>query len=304
MFGTLMLLCDLSRAGVRALEWAAGLAALFGSRLTIVHVIEWSPEKGDAGASEKVELQIRAELSAAVEKTAPELVDEVISRTRIEVLEGRPAVTLLGAIGRDAPDLVVMGTAGLSDLPHVLMGSVAEKVVRHSPSPVLVTRKTSAWPPRSVLLPVDFSGPVDETFALAEALAGTLPVRFSLVHVITPVPPTARVPSLPPGDLMDGLAPREKDALERLEALQASHPKLDTDSFLLEGPAADQICQSARDSKTDLILIPTHSRSGLERFLMGGVAEQVVRYAPCAVLSHCPKAAVPYRSRLIRPEAS
>lgn len=299
-----MLLYDLSRAGARALEWAAGLAALFGSRLTIVHVIEWSPDQGGPESAGKTETRIRTQLSGAVEKTAPEVRDKVLSQTRIEVLEGRPALTLLGAIGRNGPDLVVMGTAGVSDLPHVLMGSVAEKVVRHSPSPVLVTRKSSAWPPRSALLPVDFSGPVEETFALAEALAGKLPVRFSLVHVITPVPPAARIPALPPGDLMDGLAPREKDALEKLEALQASHPKLDTDSFLLEGPAADQICQSARDAKSDLILIPTHSRSGLERFLMGGVAEQVVRYAPCAVLSHCPKAAVPYRSRLIIQETS
>jgi nucleotide-binding universal stress UspA family protein len=65
-------------------------------------------------------------------------------------------------------------------------------------------------------------------------------------------------------------------------------------SYCLSGePAAEAICRTAAEIGTDLILIPTHRRAGLGRFLMGGVAEQVVRYAPCAVLSFSPREGAP-----------
>jgi len=300
MFEHVMHLCDLSRASFKALEWAAGLSSHFGSHLKVVHAVEWSPEKGGAWTADEARRRIRAQVSEAFEAVDPERREMGLANVEIEVIEGRPVETLLGAIDRDDPDLVVMGTSGLSDFPHVLMGSVAEKIVRHSPAPVLVTRKQSDWPPRSVLLPVDFSGPAAETFALAETLASRVPLRFCLIHVVTPIPPAVRPFALSSNDLIDGLSPREKGAIEKLEGLQASHPELEMTYCLPLGPAADQICRTAADMKSDLILIPTHSRSGLNRFLMGGVAEQVVRYAPCAVLSHCPKASVSYRRRIVR----
>ncbi|HEX5037842.1 MAG TPA: universal stress protein [bacterium] len=300
MFERILSLCDLSRTSFMALEWAAGLSALCGSRLKVVHTLEWSPEKGDSWTVDEADLRIRTQVEAAFKAVVPDRCETLAAGVEIEVLEGKPVAALLSAVEKDAPDLVVMGTAGVSDLPHVLMGSVAEKLVRHSPSPVLVTRRSSAWPPRSVLLPVDFAGPEEETFALAETLAAALPLQFCLIHAITPVPHAVRPPPYPlPEDLVDGISPREKEAAEKLEALKEAHPKLEMTYCLPMGPAADQICRAAADMKSDLILIPTHSRSGLARFLMGGVAEQVVRYAPCAVLSHCPKTAAGYRRKFL-----
>jgi len=278
MFEKLLALYDFSRVGRRALEWAAGLGEAFGSRPKIAHAVEWS-ESRPAAAGE-VRKRIEAEMPGCP----------------VEVVEGRTVPALLQLIGRESPDLVVMGTTGLGDLPHVLMGSVAEKIVRHSPSPVLVVRRDSAWPPKSALLPIDFAGPFEETLTLAEGLAAKLPLRFCMIYVESGRPPGAEI-SVPPPDLADGLSAAEKRATARLQQIRAGHPSLDLDYVFSMGPAAGEIGRAAKDRNFDLILIPTHSRSGLGHFLMGGVAEQVVRYAPCAVLSHCPRETAGLRRR-------
>ena len=56
-------------------------------------------------------------------------------------------------------------------------------------------------------------------------------------------------------------------------------------SLLLEGAAADQIVRAARKHHADVIVMGTHGRSGLSRFLLGSVAQRVLPLAPCAVLT-------------------
>ncbi|MBE9579999.1 MAG: universal stress protein [Proteobacteria bacterium] len=82
---------------------------------------------------------VKEERAASLEKML-ETISFPIERVRSICKVGHPAEKLLQVIEEEAVDLVVMGAKGRSDLPHVLLGSVAEKMFRHSPVPVLSYR--------------------------------------------------------------------------------------------------------------------------------------------------------------------
>jgi nucleotide-binding universal stress UspA family protein len=288
MFCKVMSFHDLSPASRRALEWAVGWATVFRSRLKIVHVDEWSVSGGEGEAARAAEQRIHEDVEDAFFRVFPGRLEKGPADLEIAVGQGRPVPALLKAIEDDSPDLVVLGTHGRTDLPYVLMGSVAEKIVRHSPAPVLVLRRRSICPPRSALVPVDFSPSVGRALSLADAVAETLRLKLSLLHVVPPAPSPAGRETIGTGNLLDGLAPSEKTAAEQMDLLCAARPSVEASYCLSGEPVAEAICRTAAEIGTDLILIPTHRRAGLGRFLLGGVAEQVVRYAPCAVLSFSP----------------
>jgi nucleotide-binding universal stress UspA family protein len=134
---------------------------------------------------------------------------------------------------------------------------------------------------RTILHPTDFSDSSDYAFRLACALARDYDARLVVVHV-------GRKPVLNP---VEGLVPPEPERYrakltEQLRQRRAEGLKVRTAHQLVFGgnPAAE-IVQQARQTKSDLIVMGTHGRTGLGRLLMGSVAEQVVRKAPCPVLT-------------------
>lgn len=135
-------------------------------------------------------------------------------------------------------------------------------------------------PLRTILVPTDFSEHSDLAYRFACMLARDTGAHIIALHVVVPpmivygegvVPPV-------PADY-----PRELE--EKLAALESPTPNVTTEHLLIEGNAADTILRTARDHHCDLIVIGTHGRTGLSRVLIGSVAEQVIRKAPCPVLT-------------------
>jgi nucleotide-binding universal stress UspA family protein len=190
-------------------------------------------------------------------------------------------------IDQEKPDLVLAGTHGVTGLTHVFLGSVAERIVRHSTAPVFVVRR-SDFPPRAILIPVDREDDGEESLLLASELRNAFNASVELVQVVeapTPlsIPPDA-APILPPFDKEAAL----REARVRLRAIASKHPDIPLIEHAAVGQPADEICRKAQQIGADLILMPTQGRKGLPRLLLGSVAEQVVRYAPCHVLTFHP----------------
>lgn len=110
-------------------------------RITLLHVVEWLPvvQEGSFGvyAHRKDIDQIKALARKKLDGLAA--TRPGIDMT-VKVREGKPATTILGAVDELEPDLIVMGTHGRSRLDHLLIGSVAERVVRKAPCAVLLAR--------------------------------------------------------------------------------------------------------------------------------------------------------------------
>jgi nucleotide-binding universal stress UspA family protein len=139
-------------------------------------------------------------------------------------------------------------------------------------------------PIKTILHPTDFSDHSDYALALACSLARDYNARLIVLHVLERLPQiysgvmTPTPPILPPdGD--------RKAAWEDLQRIQAPDNAVPIERLLDEGNPAGAIIQVAEEQPCQLIVLGTHGRTGLRRLLMGSVAEQVVRDAPCPVLT-------------------
>jgi nucleotide-binding universal stress UspA family protein len=133
---------------------------------------------------------------------------------------------------------------------------------------------------RTILHPTDFSEQSRAAFALACALTRDYGARLVALHVV-PAPNFAYGEGyLPP-------APEELlvEAREQLHRLEPPHGNVRAEQRLEQGDAAPEILRVAHEIDADLIVMGTHGRTGLRRLLMGSVAEQIVRKAPCPVLT-------------------
>ena len=118
-----------------------------------------------------------------------------------------------------------------------------------------------------ILYPTDFSSYSNQAYFHAVGLAETYGASLTVVYVHTPGAP---------GDKMRWLS--------QLEQVRPGNPKIAVSHVLLEGDPAAEIVRYATDAHIDVIVIGTHGRTGVDRLVMGSVAERVMREAPCSVL--------------------
>ena len=138
---------------------------------------------------------------------------------------------------------------------------------------------------RTVLWPTDFSPLAQAALPYAVGLAAEHGGELVILHVLPSLASYAgaEMPALAWKQLQDQNAAAEA-ALRRREAEQAApHLRITTD--LVEGVPVEEILHAARRHRCELIVIATHGRTGLAHVLMGSVAENVVRRAPCPVLT-------------------
>ncbi len=147
-----------------------------------------------------------------------------------------------------------------------------------------ITKTLSGY--RRILWPTDFSELAKDALPHAMAVAADSGAEIVLLHVFTPPPPYS-MPEIA-GDLWAELMQKQRAAAEeelhRL-AEQVKGPKLRTRTVLAEGVPFDQILQAAERLQCDLIVMATHGHTGLAHAIIGSVAENVVRRAPCPVLT-------------------
>lgn len=131
---------DFHPASLEALHSAACLSEGLNAELTILSVIEWPGRSADHDdpleIKEDEQTRVRERLSEAAGREGLD-----VKRNRVAVRIGRPEEEILRAAREHGADLIVMGTHGRQGLSRVLMGSVAESILRRAPCPVLVQRR-------------------------------------------------------------------------------------------------------------------------------------------------------------------
>jgi nucleotide-binding universal stress UspA family protein len=126
---------------------------------------------------------------------------------------------------------------------------------------------------QKILYPTDFSSYSTPAYFHALGLAENYGASLTILYVY------------PPGSEGAGDAETERRHWrEQLEQVRPSNPKIAVNHMFLEGDPASEIVRYAADAGADVIVLGTHGRTGVERLLMGSVAEKVMREAPCSVL--------------------
>ena len=207
-------------------------------------------------------------------------------RRLIEVEQQAPAAApaILQYVIEHDIDLVVMGTHGRHGLRRVVLGSVAEEVVRRAPCPVFTVNRCANVSSgiRRIVAPVDASAPAREAARYAKALATLYGARLDLLYVIdVATRPEAHIPFVGPFEGI-GLGARQRAQA----ALQSFADELGADGVKVEvGMPVPDILDVAKRTGADLLVLGSHGRSGMERLLLGSVAERVIRQAPCPVFT-------------------
>lgn len=281
---------DFGEASAEALELSCELAKKLDARLTLLHSFYVPPATygyepmlwtADWLAASRADLQSLA----ADTKRRHAATDAVW-------LEGDPKLRIIEVAEQRSVDLIVAGTHGGRELSRLLIGSVAGRLVRTSPVPLITT---AAAPPRASLRPrihrilvaTDFGEPAQHARAFACDLAARFDARVTLVHVLPPGLQFGRkMPAqLPPLDAARGALGAELD--------RAKESVLKVDAVLAEGEPREQIVRVATECKADLIAMGTHARRGVPRYLLGSVAEAVVRSSHVPVLTTSGESAGP-----------
>jgi nucleotide-binding universal stress UspA family protein len=290
---------DFSPEAELAARQAVEIAGRAGGEVVLVHcgeVVEL-PELGDgAGQAERdAAAGYRSRLAAllaADREQLSSLAERLSGRGAIvsqAVREGVPDAALCRAADELAADLVVVGTHGRTGLRWFFLGSVAERLVRLCAEDVMVARGAGAGKGgfRRVLVATDFSPAAERALdrALELAAAGAhvdvvhhLGLRLPARHFGGP--PVA--PFVPPDNLELELT---AFARERGVKLLASRrrPGVEISFYAQPGAPVPSIVHSLEGAAYDLVALGSHGRRGFRRFLLGSVAETVVRRAPCSV---------------------
>ena len=190
-------------------------------------------------------------------------------------------------------DLIVLGTHGRSGFQQLVLGSVAEKVLRKAACPVLTVprRAPDAVPAgpalyRRIMCGIDFSDCSLAAFGYARSLASGANVHIDAVSVLQTVPLIEGSPvvSLYYPGLTDEL---RADVGKRLESLviEARAQGYDIDAVTAVGSPYEEIVRLASERRADLIVLGVHGRGPIDRLIFGSTTNHVVRQASCPVLT-------------------
>jgi len=270
---------DLSRHSTEALPYALSIARKYGSTIFAVHVISLSPfqDSSPTLALQAISSQAVREASEAMAKLEPQL--QEIPHEKL-IRKGDIWNELSAIIDNKGIDLVVVGTHGRTGVSKLLTGSVAEKIFRQAPCPVLTVGPNVSGEPdsivdmRTILYPIDFTSESLAGAPYAISLAQENGARLYLLHV-TPSPVNASV---------------EASLTSRLRTLVPPEARLwcEPKPYVESGDAAQKILDFAEELDADLIVLGTKHvarLAGAATHLGMAIAYKVVSQAVCPVLT-------------------
>ena len=284
MISRILVPTDFSVQSDTALTYARLFGKTFNASLHLMHVARRLPSPHAAADLADGQLPALKELRDRIPR------EPWCRYPAIRLVEGSDPASQITSYAQDASiALVVMGTHGRDGIARLLMGSVAEKVVRTATCPVVTVhgaRRSSPVGFRRILVPTDFSAASGVALDAARLLADRFAASLHLLHVL----PNLFVDGGAGADVFASEAPevrtlRLMNARERLaHRIPTGLLRSTVTTEVIFGTPAETIAAYADDNHFDLIVMGTHGRTGIAH-LVGSVAERVVRTAQCPVMT-------------------
>ncbi|MFD1648064.1 universal stress protein [Haloarchaeobius litoreus] len=279
MFEQILVPTDGSECATSAVGYAEDLASHYDAT---VHVLSVLDSRSAENAPEQEQSGSRAE--AIVDEAGAEVSEADLPVERA-VRSGVPYRVILEYVSDADIDIVVMGTHGRTGVERYLLGSVTEKVLRRSDVPVLTVRDTADgsvhYPYESVLIPTDGSAAAEAAADVGLDVAGRYGSRLNVVSIVDAFSMGLDVRS----ELMtDALEEAAEEAVDSI-ADRADDSVAGVETAVGYGRPYKKLRRYIEDNDVDLVVMGTHGRTGLERYLLGSVTEKIVRTSPVPVLT-------------------
>ena len=285
MFDRILFPSDGSHGAEIALDHVLDVAEGHGSTVHVLNVVDTTL----GGATSITDAGVDA-LAAEGEEIVHSAAEEARGR-RItvvtEVRQGEPYRTILNYADAEEVDLIVLPTRGRRGLERFILGSTTERVVRASTVPVLTMQPTMdgdfRYPYRDVLVPTDGSECAREALEIGVDIVHDEDATLHVMSVITTTSLGMDVRS----DIMKTELEASAERILDEAAEYAETTGVDSLTRAVEyGPSIHKVILSYIDDRDiDLVVVGTHGRTGLGRYLIGSVADYLIRTATIPVLT-------------------
>ena len=269
---------DFSTRANSALAVAANLARKTGATLSLLHIID-VPSEGSAGSDpiamvsggsddEAIAPYMMKIINYTKEKIAA--IKAQYSDVKIveKVVFDKVSKQISSFVADNSTDLVVIGSNGASGIDEVMIGSNTEKVVRLVKCPVIVVKRDlDDFTPKNVVFASDFESEVSQVINFAKLLHKHYGTKLHLVKIITP-----------------NNFETSETTNKRIESFIGRNKLGDASTNYFNYYTEEEgIISFAQHVEADLVLLATHGRTGVARFLMGSIAENVTNHSPISV---------------------
>lgn len=292
---------DFSDFSRHALEHAAMIARWYGAKLAVLHAHAPSEpallfteyvgaEAARVATPSDQDLHERA--LAELTRFAEPIKTSGVPLT-LEVVLGSSVPTILERAKSLPADFLVMGTHGRGGLDRLVLGSVAEKVLRKASCPVLTVPPPVSGPApdvpvllKRILCALDFSEWAMKALAYALSLAEEADAQLLAVHVLEGLH-TENLTAYPDFSVSKYTEHLEAEALARLRAAipEKARAVCQPEELVAKGKPYREILRIARERDVHLIVMGVHGRNPVDMMLFGSTTQHVVRAATCPVLT-------------------
>lgn len=287
MLKKLIVPLDGSAAAEIVLPYAEEIAAKSGSGMTLVMAI--GPEPKDPQVSDAYLERVKVKMEAVLRDYGV----DTAGRISAQQLKESPAEAINRYADETGADLIVMASRGSTSKGPWLLGSVASKVSMASSKPVLVVKKAAQNTAieqrkifKKIMVTLDGSPCGEEALPQAQELARLTGAELIIFHAVEPI--SSWVGYGIGAYYIDNAEPENvgAEASAYLKGIQnrLSETGLVIKTVLEEGSPADIIINYAKAEGVDAIVISTHGRSGVSRWVFGSVTEKVLQHGEPAVL--------------------
>jgi nucleotide-binding universal stress UspA family protein len=283
---------DFSDISRHALEHALTIARWYDSQLTALYVVPTDMGIPPRMLFDDLEPATGGERHAlASNHLEAFLIDVDRGDVRVDAVveHGDPARTILRHATGEEFDLLVLGTHGRSGFEHLVLGSVAERVLRKAKCPVLTVppkaHSDATLPYRRLLCAVDFSDSSLDALRLAFSIAEESDAELTLLNVIDFPPDDALL--FGRAEALEFRSRLQTETMGRLEALIGGDERMwcRPRARTAIGKPYRCIVAIASEERADLIVMGVRGRNPADLAVFGSTTNHVVRSAPCPVLT-------------------
>jgi hypothetical protein len=264
---SILLATDGSEYSSGAIKEAINFAQACQTALTVLRVLEYNPEFETEGLryADDIEKKAAGHFDYIRAAAAEQNVEcDIVVRRSTQAYE-----TIIDEARKTRADIIIMGRRGHTGLKKLLLGSQTAKTIAYAPCKVLVVPKDTEIKGENIMLATDGSKFSDAAQAEAIMMAKRCPFVRNFLAVSVAAS-------------QDKVAEAERNLEKVRENAEKEGVRVDT--LALIGEPYKAIVNASLETARDIVIMGTHGRTGLERLLMGSVAERVVALAMCSIL--------------------
>lgn len=295
MYSKILVPLDGSKTAEKVLPYARHLAGKFKIPVELLAVLDIAEMATHVSAEKARHLNTMIEDGMRASTTYLRGIATTFPEGNVTctVAKDRAEEAIIGKAGADAGALIAMATHGRSGLNRFLLGSVAEKVLRGSANPLVLVRakeeaKTSGEAPfKSIVVPLDGSELAESVIPLATTMAKKLDlevVLFRAYHIPYNAYGGGEGYMVNYDELIASVRDEAKEYLDKQVAEVTKLGVAKVSALSKEGFAGDEIIALGHKTPDGLIAMCSHGRSGVKRWVLGSVTENVVRHSDAPVL--------------------